>query len=226
MTSDLVWSVLDDPEVESVITSVAARVAFDYDYDADDLIQEARILVANPMIGYVALAETGDYGVIDFRLERDLIDTVRTEVRRRGLSDSYDQHLEDGELDVKITADLDIAGDYPGEFIEILLPAVWDDSFCYGMKAGDAPDPDMPRGSTNKARSNTHWAHIADIRSAWKHADLSVNERKALLMHFGLGFTQQDIGDHEGVNKSTINRRLKSGLCSLGVYLNGPVTNG
>jgi DNA-directed RNA polymerase specialized sigma24 family protein len=111
---------------------------------------------------------------------------------------------------------------YTRELVEFLLPAVWDPFAHLGMIQPTAPEHDMPRGSTNKAHGNTLYAHLVDIRDAWRRTtELTPKERRALLLRFGLDLTEQEVGRHEGVTKQTISTRLFTGVGKLVAQLNG-----
>lgn len=101
-----------------------------------------------------------------------------------------------------------------------MLPAVWDQDAAYGMKNETKPDPDMPKGHVDKKGSN-FLVHIADVRQAWKTADLTLDERRAVLLRYGLDMTFEEIADEFGVNKSTTQRRCERGVGKLAAHLNG-----
>jgi hypothetical protein len=81
--------------------------------------------------------------------------------------------------------------DYDRPLVERLLPAVWDGESAYGMTNPTAPDPDMPRAHADPAHAGTLYAHIADIRIGWAKAPLKGNERKALILRYGLDMTER-----------------------------------
>lgn len=108
--------------------------------------------------------------------------------------------------------------------VETLLPAVWDETYCYGMpKPDSAPDPDMPKSWTNKAHGNTLYAHIADIKSAWAWArtGLTLKERRAVFMYHMLDLTQADIASHEECSRPAISTRLYTAIGKMTAHLNG-----
>lgn len=140
------------------------------------------------------------------------------------LVDSYDEQVEEHDDD-DVRIDLypeNVPGGYNAEQIRTLLPAVWDESYCYGLPTrDDAPEEGMPRAASNKARGNTHWAYIADIKSGWDNANLTTLERRALLMGFGLGWTHEHIASHEGIGRRTISDRIETGIKKIMASLNG-----
>jgi hypothetical protein len=110
---------------------------------------------------------------------------------------------------------------YQRDQVEALMPAVWDDGYAYGMTDPHAPDPDMPRGSRVVSRGTSLPAQIADVRQAWKRADLTLKQRRALFMRHALGHSEEVIGLHEGVHKSSISRRMSNGVGRILEFLNG-----
>jgi hypothetical protein len=110
---------------------------------------------------------------------------------------------------------------YDRRLVEHLLPAVWDSEYAYGMENPTAPDPDMPRAVSDPAHGNTLYAHIADIRSGWDRAPLRPVERRALLMRYGLDWTEQQIGRHEGVTRETMRYHTERGVGRIVDQLNG-----
>jgi predicted DNA-binding protein (UPF0251 family) len=133
----------------------------------------------------------------------------------------WDQHLEDEEERISLHEE-SVPGGYTEEQIRLLLPAVWDESYAYGLPAqATDPDKDMPKAAGNKARSNSHWAYIADIKTGWKKADLTLDERRAILLQFGLGWAQRDIAYNQQVDQSTISRRVNNAIKKIKARLNG-----
>lgn len=110
---------------------------------------------------------------------------------------------------------------YNRELVERLLPAVWDETYAYGMSDPRTPDPDMPRSKPDPKVGGTIFAHLADIRSAWKGADVPQVERQALLLRFGLDWTVRSIGFNQGCDKGTATRRCERGVGRLVAHLNG-----
>lgn len=110
---------------------------------------------------------------------------------------------------------------YDRRAVEALVPTLWDEVSAYGIKRDDLPDPGMPKAKSNPAHGNTLYAMLADIQSAWKKADLPQVERQALLMRFGLDYTQAEIGQVQGTSHSTALRRIERGIGRLTAWLNG-----
>lgn len=115
---------------------------------------------------------------------------------------------------------------YDRELVERLVPAIWDPAYCYGMDNPSTPDPEMPRQATDPTTANTLYAHLADIKMAWQYAPVNLDEARALLMHYGLGWQHVAVAVHEGVNKSTALRRSERGVSKLVAYLNGTTYEG
>lgn len=221
------WKVLDDPKVHGVARKVARQVANNNKgfLEEDDLYQEALILIA----GKPDLAEQAtlqEYGPLHYALRMDLLDKFVRPLMRSG-------EMEQRKYKTVTTDDADDfaapyvafdagTGDYNADAVKLLLPAVWDESYAYGLPdREDAPDKDMPKAAGHKARANSHWAYIADIKAAWKRTPLTNDERRALVLYFGMGMSQSDAGLIEGVNKSTVNRRLDSAVNKILAFLNG-----
>ena len=110
---------------------------------------------------------------------------------------------------------------YKRPLVEQLLPAVWDQSYAFGMENPMAPDPDMPKVKPDPKVGGTIYAHLADIRNAWARAEVPQLERQALLLHYALGWTDAEIGRHGGYVKGTIVARRERGVGRLAAFLNG-----
>lgn len=110
---------------------------------------------------------------------------------------------------------------YDRELVELLLPAVWDDGYAYGMPAPYAPDRDMPKGYSNPSHSGTLYAHLADIKAGWASAGLTPKERRALTMRFRDDLREKDIAAAEGVARQSIAERIASGTGRIVAALNG-----
>lgn len=113
---------------------------------------------------------------------------------------------------------------YTRELVEQLLPAAWDSEFAYGMANPAAPDPDMPNATTDPANGGTLYAHLADIHAGWTHAPLTPAERRALVMRYGLDWSQTAIARHEKVGQSTASERITRGVGRIVDTLNGHVS--
>ena len=111
-------------------------------------------------------------------------------------------------------------GGYNRLLVEQLLPAVWDSEYAYGMRNPTAPDPTMPKGTVDKKAGSTLFAHLADIRTAWRLADIPHEERQALLMRFGLDLTIQEAGRVLDVRHQRISERADAGVGRLTCWLN------
>lgn len=110
---------------------------------------------------------------------------------------------------------------YTPELAVQLLPAVWDETYAYGMANPGAPDPDMPRSKADPKIGGTIFAHLADIRWAWSKAPLLHEDRQALFLTHCLDWSQQEISDVQSVDRSSVSRRLSRGLGVLLLALNG-----
>lgn len=230
------WAITEEPEVRQVIQSAAKsageklghlRSHFDsldeeHNWIGSDVEQEALILVAtNPELqGYA------DRPALLYRaLLNDLLNFFETETRRASKAVSY-SGIEGGvtqleEMDAYITIEAP-GGGYSRESVEELMPAIWDDSYCYGLdRKPNIPDPDMPRSKANPAHGNNLAAAIADIRQGWKKADLTLNERRALFLAHGAGWKQSEVAFNQGVSQQAISLRVQNGIAKIVATLNG-----
>ncbi|UFD97984.1 sigma factor [Streptomyces phage Pablito] len=114
-----------------------------------------------------------------------------------------------------------MAGGYNRAIVERMLPAAWDQGYAYGMKNEQAPDADMPRATVDKKKGSNFLVHLADVRQAWDGSDLDLDERRAVLMRYGMDWTFEEIGEKFGAHKSTIQRRAERGVGKLAAHLNG-----
>lgn len=225
------WGVLDDPQVQNV----ARQVARSHEQnnrgliEADDLEQECLVLIA----GTPALAERAvvrEYGYLYRELWADVYDKfVRPRERsgemniRRYKTHTHEQIVSMEEQDATGYVEFnDGTGDYNGDMVKLLLPAVWDESYAYGLpQREDAPDADMPRTAGNKARANSHWAYIADIKTGWAKTPLTLLEKRALFMRYALAWTQDEIAKHEGIAQPVVSRRIDGAVKKITARLNG-----
>lgn len=213
---------MDNEAVEAVVRRAAAAVARRYEVEEDDLLQEGFIYVSTKADLQRCIPH--QLGGLRRNLEQDLSNHVRTEIRRRSKSISYEERTEYQDDYAPRPASIairNVVSDYDRELIESLLPAVWDESFCYGIRVENAPDSDMPRGTTNKATGNTLAAHIADIKAGWKKAPLDLDERRTLLLAYGCDWKQKEIAKKLGLSQPTVSRRLYSGVGKIVACLNG-----
>lgn len=226
-TSVAQWGVIGDAHVQRVARAVARSIA-DMNQgvlEEDDLYQEGLVLIAaTPHIA--RQATTREYGLLYTRLRTELMQKFVEKLDRSGELAARKYRsitIEDAEIEPlpPILFD-DGSGDYTEDAVKLLMPAVWDESYAYGIPLrDDAPDKDMPKGPGNKARSNSHWAYIADIKTGWEKTPLTHLERRALLMAYGLGWTQTNIANYEGVAQKTISVRLSGATKKIAARLNG-----
>jgi DNA-directed RNA polymerase specialized sigma24 family protein len=111
---------------------------------------------------------------------------------------------------------------YKVDEVERMLPYIWGRMYVWGVANPTAPPADMPKAATDKTTSNTSWAVGIDVRDAWDTALIPLDERRATLLHFGAGWTQEDIGIYESVSQGAISKRIKRCLNRLTTKLNGP----
>ncbi|WP_432006275.1 hypothetical protein [Streptomyces parvus] len=114
-----------------------------------------------------------------------------------------------------------MSGGYNRALVEQILPAVWDAEVAYGIKQEGAPDADMPKTKANPKHANTLYAHIGDIKQAWKTASLTVIERQSLLLRYGFDFEYDEIGSLRGVRKSAAQEATERAVGKVTAHLNG-----
>ena len=224
------WSVLEVEGVADVIHQAAAKVARQFELDPEDLQQEAGILVCDlrTNLPETVLCEEPQLGMLQYRLEQDLVNKVETEVRHRNQQVSYEERYDEpadgGDDQMRtpvIVAQREAVSGYTRELVESLIPAIWDADFCYGVKVENAPDADMPRGSTNKATGNTLAAHIADIKVGWAKAPLTRRERQAIFLHLGLDWSQREAAFNLGITREAVSQFVSGGVGKIVAELNG-----
>lgn len=222
------WSVLDLPYVREVVGQAVRRVMKKYDgvMEAEDLEQEALIMVVTRGNLQEAARSEDNIGLLQHRLEQDLGDLLLPLAKKVQKTVSYDKLKEDAEADGGFMLPYVIietaSNDYTRESVETLLPAVWDESYVYGLpQRDDAPDPDMPKGSTNKARGNSLSAYIADIKVGWEKTPLTQKERIALLLAYGMGWTHEQIAYNQLVSRQAITARIETAVGKIVARLNG-----
>ncbi|AVO22529.1 DNA binding protein [Streptomyces phage Paedore] len=110
---------------------------------------------------------------------------------------------------------------YNRALVEQILPTVWDMDAAYGLKQEGAPDADMPKVKANPKQANTLYAHIADIKQAWKRTPLTVIERQSLVLRYGLDYGYDEIGSLRGVRKSAAQEATERAVGKVTAYLNG-----
>lgn len=223
------WGVLNDPTVVEIAEQVAASAASKNVgiLERDDLTQEAMTLVASKW-QLRKLAESEDYGLLHRALGQDLYDKFIRPLLRSGQMDAmrYKSAPLDPEREGELYGPAMVfdtgTGDYTPDAVALLLPAVWDESYTYGLPSrDDAPDQDMPRATSNKARANNLAAYIADIKAGWKHTPLTVKERTALLLILGMGWTQEQVAHNQMVSQPMISKRVDRALQKIAARLNG-----
>lgn len=221
------WNLLDDPTVRRVVRNAANSVA-DMNQgivDAEDMFQEGLILVAT-VPGIAEKAIVGDFGLVYGDVRESLYRRHIRTLDRRGELDARKYRTvstEDHETEPEQTVMFDAGtGDYTEDAVKLLLPAVWDDSYAYGLPDREnAPERDMPKAAANKARANNHWAYIADIKTGWETTPLTRLERRALLLVYGVGYTHEQAAQFEGVDQSTVTRRINTAIRKIVARLNG-----
>lgn len=225
------WELLAHDGVERAARNAARSVASHALYgdfvEYDDMLQEARVIVATKPDQISECLEDDDLGMkaVRHRIQMDLVNKAQVIVNRAKRHGSYEQRTADiGTAPPRVAqAQCESQVAYTADVVAELLPAVWDESFAYGMRAENAPDADMPRSATNKATGNTLAAHIADIKTGWKRADLNERQRIALLLVHGLGWQQQEVAFNQGVTGGAVSQWMKAAHQEIADTLNGKV---
>ena len=223
------WTVLEIDGVLAVCEQAATKVGKAFDLDIEDLEQEARIRACDTTSDHAKCVDpfSPKLGMLQYQLEKDLVDLARTMAARRARNTSFEERYDDSGDDagfVPKPVAMQIRTDFPvytRELVEALLPAVWDEAFCYGMRAENAPDQDMPRAAPNKATNGTLEAHIADIKRGWKQASLTVKERRALLLTYGLDWTPKDAAFNQDRTRQVLELRTHRAVGKVMARLNG-----
>lgn len=105
---------------------------------------------------------------------------------------------------------------YSEALIGLLLPSVLNKD--YATPRGEESEV---RGNSDPAEGGTWQAQLTDVARAWNEAPLAERERGAILMYYGLGYSQDDIATHLGVDQSSVSRRIDSGLRKMNAALGG-----
>ncbi|MFB6726343.1 hypothetical protein ACFCV3_39610 [Kribbella sp. NPDC056345] len=110
---------------------------------------------------------------------------------------------------------------YDRALVEHLLPTLWAPDAVFGVPVPSAPPADMPRGSVSQKEGNTLWTHLADIRTGWTDTGLTVNERRALVLRYGMDWTETEIAKNQRTSQSRISVRLYTDVGKIVANLNG-----
>ncbi|WJN63142.1 DNA binding protein [Streptomyces phage phiScoe44] len=116
-------------------------------------------------------------------------------------------------------------GGYDRALVERLLPACWDVQAAYGLKDEQQADQDMPKSKADPSHAGTLLAHLTDIRSAWQWATklqgLTPGEAQAVILRYGLDWTEREVGLQLGVSQQAISKRCEKAVGKLAAHLNG-----
>ncbi|WP_329022468.1 MULTISPECIES: hypothetical protein [Streptomyces] len=110
---------------------------------------------------------------------------------------------------------------YDRRLVETLLPAVWSTETAYGLRSPTAPDADMPKGTTDPRSADALFAHLADIRRAWKSCPLSRGERRALFLRYALDWPDELIAARDRITGRAVRYRLERGIGKMACWLSG-----
>jgi len=112
---------------------------------------------------------------------------------------------------------------YDVRLVEEALPALWDESL-HAQPINNpkhAPPRGMPRAQSNPAHSGDWLAQVADVRTAWERAPLTLKQRRVVFMYYGLRWPQALIGAYLGVAHNTVYERVERALISMSRWLDG-----
>jgi len=106
------------------------------------------------------------------------------------------------------------------------MPCLWDEDLAVnGISNPLAPPPDMPKATANPSHTNTHIAHMADLRRAYQGAGLSNGQRQVLFLRFSLDSLLEEIAWDLSIDERTVRRRLDSGIGKIRASMNGRPSN-
>lgn len=105
--------------------------------------------------------------------------------------------------------------------IERLIPGIWDEWRVLEKRLDTAPDPEMPKGTSDPRRSTDAWAALADIQRAWKLAGLTLRQRQAVLLVHALDYTHEEAARSLGVSRPAVSQHAEAGVGRLMFFLNG-----
>jgi DNA-directed RNA polymerase specialized sigma24 family protein len=98
---------------------------------------------------------------------------------------------------------------------------MWDGEAAYGVKAETFPEPGMPKAQSDVSHGNSIFAMLADVRDAWRDADLSLAGRQCVLLRYGLDWEYAEIGAARGVRKQSAQEATERAVGKLTAHLNG-----
>lgn len=110
---------------------------------------------------------------------------------------------------------------YSATLVGALLPAIFGD--------GCEPPRRESDGSVSRrdpAEGGSWQAQRLDVATAWDTADLSTQEREYLVDYYVFGFSQQAIAEQQGVDQTTVGRRISLGIRKVVAELGGEKPRG
>lgn len=109
---------------------------------------------------------------------------------------------------------------YNRALVEFILQSCWDPEAAYGVRNPYVADADMPRAASNPKLQSPLAAHLADIRRAWKQAPLTMPERRAVFLHYGVDMSETETGRFLKLPRQTVQAQLVRGVGKLTAWLN------
>lgn len=111
--------------------------------------------------------------------------------------------------------------------IEKLIPGVWDEWRVLELPDDLRPDPDMPKTpQVDPRRSTDKVTELADIQRAWAGADLTLRQRQAVLLVYGLDMAVTEAATCLTVTQQTVSEHCFKGVTVLMHHLNGTTEEG
>lgn len=102
-----------------------------------------------------------------------------------------------------------------------------DDPDWCKTRVENATDPIHRKSASNPKKGNTALAEMIDVRDAWAKAPLTIDQRRALFLAFGLPprqrWSQEEVGFNQGVSQQAISKRIDKGMEKIIARLNGGV---
>lgn len=110
---------------------------------------------------------------------------------------------------------------YNRETIERLVPGIWDEAFVMNGRDPLAPEPGAPKTKADPSHGNGKLAMLCDVQQAWKYADLTHDERRSILVRFGMDETYADAAQILDTYEMAVHRHCTRGIQKMGLFLNG-----
>ena len=112
---------------------------------------------------------------------------------------------------------------YDRRQVEALIPAIWDDAYLiHGVEREEVRDPEMPKGpGGDPSHQGGHVVAIVDVRRAWKWSGLTLREKEAIALHYGMSMTWREVGRVLNRDHTTVREGGERGVGRMVAWLNG-----